>query len=254
MSKKIKVMIVEDNPQFSDSICEYFDGNNDIEITGVSYDSFEAIELLNKGIPDVILLDLVMPKADGFVLLQHLMTVKLEKKPLVIVLSALSNEIILKRANDMGAAYFMAKPFSMSILYERIMELAGKEQIAVNKPTRSGNSSTLDEKISTILLTIGIPSHLKGYKYLFEGVKMIVNKPNLTNKVTKQLYPEIGEVFGTTVANVERAIRTVIDAAINSGKLEKLNELFGHDVYTKNAKFTSSEILSLVANYVLQKS
>lgn len=109
----------------------------------------------------------------------------------------------------------------------------------------------MDEQIATILLTIGIPSHKKGYRYLYEGVRMLINNPDMVNNKTKRLYPEIGIVFNTTAGNVERAIRTALDSACNSGKFEKINVLYGQDIYNKNDKVTSSEVLSLVANKVL---
>lgn len=125
MLEKVEVMIVEDNEQLAESMSVYFESKNNISVTGIASNAFEAIELLKETIPDTIILDLVMPQADGFVLLQYLLTTPLKKKPQVIVLSAMSNEIIMKKACDMGAIYYVVKPFALSILYERIVSLAG---------------------------------------------------------------------------------------------------------------------------------
>lgn len=125
MKDCVRVMIVEDNPQIADSIRNYLTKKNEIEVVGIAFNSLEAIELLKTAIPDLIILDLVMPKSDGFVLLEFLQRSKFEKTPEVIVLSAVSSEIIIKRACALGAVYYMIKPFSMGVLYERVQDVIG---------------------------------------------------------------------------------------------------------------------------------
>lgn len=248
MTEFVRIMIVEDNPQLIDSIRSYFTKKNDIEVVGIAFNSLEAIELMKTVSPDLIIMDLVMPKSDGFVLLEFLHESKAEKKPEVIVLSALSHETIIKRACELGAIYYMVKPFAMEVLYERVQDVIGMRSIKPNKPAESIDTRFLNQKVITIFLTVGIPSHIKGYQYLREAVKMVYLEPDLINSITKKLYPRIGGVFNTSSINVERGIRHAIDCAWESGKLNKINELFECEVYRKNFRPTNGEFISLIAD------
>lgn len=251
MLGKIRIMIVEDNPQLAESISSYLETQEDLQVVGIAYNADEAIEQLGTLLPDTIILDLVMPQSDGFVLLNHLRTVQYEKRPQVIVLSAVSSDAIIKRACDEGAVYYIAKPFTMAVLLERIRDLSTSQPKSPMRPSfKPSEKATLDERISTVLMSIGIPSHLKGYRYLIQGVKMLNDNPDLISNITKQVYPGIGLVFNTTAGNVERSIRTVIDTAISSGRLERLNELFGYEVYSPDKNITCAALMSLVTNRV----
>ncbi|NLA83512.1 MAG: sporulation transcription factor Spo0A, partial [Clostridiales bacterium] len=94
----------------------------------------------------------------------------------------------------------------------------------------------------------GIPAHIKGYHFLREAIKMVVEDNDVINRITKELYPGIAKKFNTTPSKVERAIRHSIDVAWNRGKVENINQLFGYTVYDKNDKPTNGEFIALVAD------
>lgn len=248
MPERVRIMIVEDNPQLADSIRSYFAKKNDIEVVGIAFNSLEAIELMKTVSPDLIITDLVMPQSDGIVLLEHLHESKSEKIPEIIVLSALNNEAIIKRACELGAVYYMVKPFAMEVLYERVQDVIGLRTVKSNQQEDSKDLRFIDQKIINIFLTVGIPSHIKGYQFLREAVKTVYLQPVLINSITKKLYPRIGDVFGTSSTNVERGIRHAIDCAWESGKLDNVNELFKCEIYTKNFRPTNGEFISLIAD------
>ena len=173
-----------------------------------------------------------------------------------IVMSALNREDIIERTLELGASYYMVKPVQASALYKRIGDLTGKtvdEHKTIAFPEKRTMSQ--DEKLSSIFLTIGIPAHIKGYQYLREGIKMVVEEPDRIGSITKVLYPGIAEHFNTTPSKVERAIRHAIEVAWTRGKIENINSIFGYNIYSKNDKPTNGEFIALIADkLILEKS
>ena len=196
--------------------------------------------------PDVVILDLVMPKTDGFGFLQAVN----KGNAKILVLSALSKDAFVQRAMDLGADYYMRKPCSFRELTQRIRELNSPARAgATRKPNRD-----MDERISNIFITVGIPAHIKGYQFLREAIKMAVENPEIINSITKRLYPEVARVFDTSASKVERAIRHAIEVAWNRGKIENINSLFGIKVYNHNEKPTNGEFIALVADKMILES
>jgi two-component system, response regulator, stage 0 sporulation protein A len=251
MSEKIRVMVVDDNSQLRDMMCEYFRMVDFSEVVGEASNGVEAIEKLQKLQPDVIILDLIMPMMDGIGVLEKIPELKI-RKPRVIVLSALGQENVIHEAISLGAEYYVLKPFDMDILGKRIHEMAqdgqkstGTRQAQV--PQKSA-ARLLEEEITSIFLTIGIPAHIKGFNYLREAVKMVIEDNELINSITKELYPGVACRLNTTASKVERAIRHAIEVAWTRGRIENINIIFGYNIYSKNDKPTNGEFIALVAD------
>ena len=160
----------------------------------------------------------------------------------------------LSRALALGARYFMTKPLNVRALAERLYDTAltaagetpmtaATERVKINR--------ALDERLSNIFITVGIPAHIKGYHYLREAVKLTVENPDIINSITKRLYPAVAARFGTSPSKVERAIRHAIEVAWNKGKIENVNHIFGIKVYSANDKPTNGEFIALVADKLL---
>ena len=242
---KTTILIADDNPEIVETLREELTKCPDNVIAGVARDGSEAISLFNSLSPDVVVLDLVMPRTDGFGFLQAI-----EKgKSKIIVLSALSRDEFVEKAVSLGADYYMRKPCSYPQLLSRIAELAGGESAHV-RPKKT----EMDEKISNIFITVGIPAHIKGYQFLREAIKMAVENPDIINSITKRLYPEVARKFDTSPSKVERAIRHAIEVAWNRGKIENINTLFGVKVYGHNEKPTNGEFIALVADKMILES
>ena len=145
------------------------------------------------------------------------------------------------------------KPVPPELVAERAKELVGLSgtEIKTSAPREKKNAASLDEKISNIFISIGIPPHIKGYAYLREGIKMTVEQPSIINNVTKQLYPSIAEKFSTTASKVERAIRHSIEVAWNRQRVDAINAIFGVRVYIGTDKPTNSEFIALVADKLI---
>ena len=95
---------------------------------------------------------------------------------------------------------------------------------------------------------MGIPAHIKGYQYLREAIKLVIEKPEMIGGITKELYPAIARRFGTTSSKVERAIRHAIEVAWSRGRVDTLNKAFGCDVAQPDDKPTTGEFIALIAD------
>ena len=147
----------------------------------------------------------------------------------------------------------MIKPISPQVLADRITDLyvTYTTPVQARASTETIKNKALEERISNIFITVGIPAHIKGYQFLREAIKMAINSPEIINSITKELYPSIASKFETSASKVERAIRHAIEVAWNRGKIENINSVFGIKVYTNNEKPTNGEFIALVADKML---
>ena len=248
----VRVVIADDNLQTREMLAQFLAQQNGIEIVGTANNGLEAIEQVQKQEPDVLICDMIMPQMDGYGVLERLQIMKLARMPGVIALTALSRDDFIARAINLGACYYMVKPFDFTLLARRVFEVAGEknraEAMTAQPSGASGGAVSLEERIANLFLTVGIPAHIKGYQYLREGVRMVVDNPDLMGHITKELYPGIARRFDTTSSKVERAIRHAIEVAWNRGRIEALDEAFGKNVCSLNDKPTNSEFIALVSD------
>lgn len=245
-----RVLVVDDNSEMRRVLCDCIAKQEDMKVVGQAANGAEALGILSAEPVDVMLLDIIMPRMDGYALLENMGKMKIDPSPQVIVLTALGRDDFIMRAIDMGAKYYIVKPFEMSALLARIRELAGTQPIKVEPVRMQGieRVQSIDEKLSSLFLTIGIPAHIKGYQFLREGVKMVVEKPDIINRITKELYPGIAKRYNTSASKVERAIRHAIEVAWNRGRIDTLNRAFGCKVCTKEDKPTNGEFIAMIAD------
>ena len=245
-----RILILESNEAFAAELKEYFSGRNDFEVCGVTGDGLEGIRLMEKTEPNIVVMSLFLKNTDGISVLEEARAQG--RKADFVVMGNFADDTIINRAIALGARYYLMKPVPASIVEERVAELSeGPVGQAKYERKRAG---TLDERITNIFISIGIPPHIKGYGYLREGIKMAVQDPHIINNVTKGLYPIIGEKYQTTASKVERAIRHAIEVAWNRGRVEAINAIFGARVYLGTEKPTNSEFIALVADKLLLES
>ena len=243
----ILIAIDDDNAK---SINNFFSSINGYSVCACCNDGESAIDNIVNLQPDVVILDLILPKVDGFAVLDFISKKLLTKRPLVIVVSALTQDAFVNKALSAGANDFLAKPFSLDSLKSHIDALFSGTPITNNSLSKS-KSKVIEEQITTVFLTIGIPAHIKGYQYLREAIKLTFEHPNYINNITKELYPAIAQKFETTPSKVERAIRHAIEIAWNRGRIESINTIFGIKVYNNADRPTNSEFIALVADKML---
>lgn len=258
---KIKIVIADDNKEFSSILSDYLRGQSDFEVVGIAKDGIEAVKLVAAHQPDVLVLDIIMPHLDGLGVLERINV--MPNMPKVIVLSAVGQDKITQRAINLGAEYYVVKPFDMEIFSKRVRQMfsSGNSQTEVRRSSFmvtetpayvSGNS--LEAEITNIIHEIGVPAHIKGYLYLREAIQMVVNDVELLSAVTKELYPSIAKKFNTTASRVERAIRHAIEVAWSRGQVDTINKIFGYTIHNDKGKPTNSEFIAMVADKLRLKS
>ena len=251
MNNKIKLYIA-DNTEFKSELIKELETNEEIEVVGSSSDGSVAENEIMSIKPNVLIFDIVLPSQDGFVMIEKLKARMGQECPKLIVASALVHEGFISKAISMGVSYYINKPCKPASVIDRIKDVNALKVVSSNKDVDARNKSrVIDEKISNIFITVGIPAHIKGYQFLREAIKMAIDTPDIINSITKKLYPAIAEKFDTSASKVERAIRHAIEVAWNRGKIENINSIFGLKVYTSNEKPTNGEFIALVADKML---
>ncbi len=253
--KNINVAVFENNEDLLNELTSYISSVEGYAVCAASTNGNAATELIKRNAPDVAIVDLVLSGLDGFGVLDAIK----ETCPgcLSITIGGFADDKIVDRAIEHGAVYYLAKPVKAETLMNRIRELSSDKSIEYKVGTDFRDKrkiSSLDEKISNIFITIGIPPHIKGFSYLRESIKMAVAEPSIINRVTKELYPGVGEKFNTSASKVERAIRHAIEVAWNRGRTDAISSIFGARVYIGSERPTNSEFIALVADKLILES
>lgn len=244
--KAIKVLIADDNREFCELLKEFISHQDDFVLSGIANNGLEALEIIQQQAPDVMVLDIIMPHLDGIGVLEKLSSGTAAYKPKVIMLTAFGQESITQRAVELGADYFILKPFDFSVLANRIRQLA--DGVAVSQYISTTKPRNLDVAVTNIIHEMGVPAHIKGYHYLREAILCVINEVNLLGAVTKELYPMIAQKYQTTPSRVERAIRHAIELAWDRGNIEMMTKFFGYTINLERGKPTNSEFIAMVAD------
>lgn len=242
---KTTLILADEDQNILDEMVKNFTDDK-YEIIATTTNGEELIDLINSKKPDVVVMDIVLQNCDGFKVLE-----RMEKgKTSIIIHSSLSMDGFINKAVSLGAKYYCIKPFDVNTLKERINDIVNPTNVHSNNFYGKTNNQ-IEEKITNIFITVGIPAHIKGYQFLREAIKLAIANPEIINSITKKLYPTIAEKFDTSASKVERAIRHAIEVAWNRGKIENINNLFGIKVYSTNEKPTNGEFIALVADKML---
>ncbi len=261
MNEKIKILIADDNLDFVSTLITYFKTQEDVEVIATAKDGQEAYNKIIMERPQVALLDVIMPHLDGLGVLEKLISSNVEL-PICVMLSAVGQDDVTAQAINLGARYYILKPFKMDVLMKRIRELVNmpapkqtNKQVTKELKTnyipisnQASKEEILEIKVTNIIHEIGVPAHIKGYQYLRDGIMMVVNNIEVINQITKQLYPDLAKKYKTTPSRVERAIRHAIEVAWNRGQIETVESIFGYTVNSNKGKPTNSEFIAMIAD------
>ena len=256
---KINVAIVDDNERMIGLLDAILKTDKNIEVIGRGGDGVKALDIIRNQEPDVVLLDLIMPKLDGLEVMQQVnRDTSLKKRPAFIVISAIGQENITENAFSLGAMYYIMKPFENDMILRRIHQVTEKQML---QPVHQIKGRTveyvseyreknLEADVTNVIHEIGVPAHIKGYQYLRDAIIMSVEDKEVINSITKVLYPTIAKMNKTTPSRVERAIRHAIEVAWSRGKMDTIDELFGYTIHTGKGKPTNSEFIALIADKI----
>lgn len=241
---EIRVLMIDDNINLVEMVKEYFNTRETVKIVMEAHDGLEGIEMIekNQDLYDLIILDLIMPNKDGLYVLEEMKKRGIYKK--VIVATSYNAADTIRQVSEYGVSYFILKPFELCDLEKRIQETLK----SVEGKSIDVKYNNLQMSITKLLHELGIPSHIKGYQYIREGIGILYERPETIGGITKELYPELADKFDTTVSRVERAIRHAIEVSWNRGNWDVMEEIFGHSIDIDKAKPTNSEFIVTIAD------
>lgn len=255
--EKLNVAIADDNERMLQLLGDIVESDEELSVVGTAKDGNEAFQMIKDKQPDVVLLDIVMPKLDGLGVLEKVNNDRsIKKHPAFIIISAIGQERITEDAFNKGADYFIMKPFNNDMVIDRIKHVRQQrnhvEQKKINAYERveSLSKESLEAEVTEIIHEVGVPAHIKGYQYLREAIIMSVNDMDMLNSITKILYPGIAKKFDTTPSRVERAIRHAIEVAWSRGKMDTIDEMFGYTINNGKGKPTNSEFIALITDRI----
>lgn len=242
----IRVYIADQSYEFQRTVYDYFLGS-DVTVVGDSDSGKKAYDDIIALHPDFVIMDLWLKDKDGTQLIRDVKK-SMKDAPCFIVNTAISNTSVLEEAIEAGAAFCFAKPCDISQIAMRIYSIAKISKNSTESLIPA--HSQLESYVTRLLHKVGVPAHIKGYKYLRTAILMTYNDADLINSVTKSLYPTIAKEYETTSSRVERSIRHAIELAWDRGDCDVLNALFGYTVHRAKGKPTNSEFIALVSDYL----
>lgn len=263
MDTKLSVLIADADEHLAMKLAQYLKGTGTVKVVDVVKDGQTALDVVKQSKPDLLLLDLVLPGRDGLSVMESLS--QMDCNTCIVVTSALDNSNMITYACQLGADYYICKPYDCKTVYERIQQLYGryhrvqptasKEPAAALERADAGKREqknapafTLEAKVTAEIRALGIPAHIKGYQYIREGIILALEDEDMLDYITKFLYPTIAKKYNTTAGSVERAIRHAIGVAWERGNREAIIELYGYAYCDKQERPTNSEFLSLIVD------
>ena len=258
--EKLNVAIADDNERIVELLDRIVSSDEELNVVGKAGNGEELYDIIKAKEPDVVLLDIIMPKVDGLTVMERVNEDKnMKKRPAFIVITAVGQEKITEDAFALGANYYILKPFDNDMVISRIKPVRKNCSEKNFQEVRRVNAyeskaeyieRNLETDVTEIIHEIGVPAHIKGYQYLRDAIIMSVGDMDMLNSITKILYPTIAKKHQTTPSRVERAIRHAIEVAWSRGKMDTIEELFGYTVSGGKGKPTNSEFIALIADKI----
>lgn len=250
MEKKLNILVADDNKPFTDKLAEFISKENYTDKVYKAYDGEEAWTLMQAIKPDVVVIDLIMPRLDGVGFLKRAANINTDfDKTTVVCLSPGAGDKTMETVLNMGAKHFLLKPQSPQSVSDVVKALTNSKTHEKEAAT-AHKEQDLEKIVTDIIHDLGVPAHIKGYHYIRTAIMMVVDNMDMLNYITKRLYPEIAKKYQTTSSRVERAIRHSIEVAWTRGHQETMNEIFGYTIQTYKGKPTNSEFIAMVADRI----
>ena len=245
MDNLTSVIIADNSEEFCSSLSSALRQTKGFQVIATATDGEQALRLVSERRPDVLVLDMMLPKRDGISVLKAVSA--MDRRPKTLATSGFITDYVSSAAAGLGVQYLMLKPCDTEAVVERLKEIRGGETL--RKPeSRRPDKAGIETLVTGSIHEIGVPAHIKGYQYLREAIIIAVDDMDVINAITKVLYPQVAKTFQTTPSRVERAIRHAIEVAWDRGDLDTLQRFFGYTVSNTKGKPTNSEFIALIAD------
>ena len=262
----VRVIVAEDDIRQRLSLAESLNRQEGLSVVGVAEDGLETLKLVRECEPKVVVCDMVMPRMDGFMVLEQVRRIDPRRRPGIIVLSALRRDDFISRAMALGADYYMVKPANIVFLTQQILRIANRDRedllipsmpmgLAAPAPVIAQTkerpvAESADMLVANLLISLGMPAHLNGYRFIHQAVLMVLDRPDMLSNITCTLYPAVAKQFSTTASRVERSIRHAIYVAWTQGGPEVFNKALENQAFTYADKPTNCEMIALLSERV----
>jgi len=253
MENQIKVLIAEEKEEFRNTLKKTFEDNG-YNVVAATNDGMDVISYIERFSPDAVALGLLLSRIDGIGVLEKVKSMRLEKKPKIIVLTENHSDETLSMCMKNGAIYYMLKPCDPQIVADRIRSVInsddGEDKAMEENREREARKKRrkMEITVTNMIHMVGVPANIKGYMYLRDAIMYAIEDNDLISAVTKQLYPKVAENYKTSASRVERAIRHAIEVACLRGNEDALYKLFGYTVSNSKGKPTNSEFIAMIAD------
>ncbi|NTV89116.1 MAG: response regulator [Clostridiales bacterium] len=227
--ERISVLIADDSEEYSGMLHERLSKYEYLRIEGVAKNGHETLDKIYSILPDILLLDIVMPGIDGIEVLERLQSKDIHYRPIVVVISAVAVDFFIRRVMELGAHYYFVKPMDTAQLAPmlrdfyldrfRIPDHEDEEKeiektLVLREQQIKANSAEINI-VDGLLRKEGLNPFDSGYIYLREAILMDMDGTIPKKKVSRVIYPLIAKKFGTTPKKVERAARSAVEKVIS---------------------------------------
>ncbi len=248
MARKISVLLA-DNSEYFAVPCANVMKSHGLDVHLCDKDGKAVLEAIGRQQPDVVIMDLFLPRMDAIGLLGSAELQSMSHRPQMMIMSGFDNPALEREVMAAGADYYFLRPFDAAEMSRRIQTLCGEQTAPdAHRPAADAPAVTLEMQVTDIIHQIGVPAHIKGYQYLRDAILMAIKDDSIINAVTKRLYPAVAKRHDTTSSRVERAIRHAIEVAWDRGDVDVLNAYFGYTIHNSRGKPTNSEFIAMIAD------
>lgn len=248
MPKKIRVLQVEKDAHYRQEIADHFGRLDDFIYFGLDT-ADQLLTKIGEYRPQLIFLATDMPPYGAFPLLKKIRT-RWQKDSLAVVLFSTQDypDSFVAKAGELGADYFIIRPINVVILEQRIRQVVDS-QLAIGNDS-APSFREVKEICINFFDAMGVPPQYKGYQYLIQGIWLAIVYPDWLGAMTRKLYPAIGQHYGATTTQVERAMRYALDVTWEKGNLDELYRLFPYEIRENKGKPTNSMFIAKMADLV----
>lgn len=239
------MLIVQDKSSIEQDCLE----SRGFQVVGIEHDGAKAVDSVLLLRPDAVLCDAFLPQIDALGIVEKLRA--RGYRGLFFCLAGAPNDTLASSLMRSGADYYLVRPFAFDYLADRLRSLhaAGHNNNGgYTIPTQINDEFDLEGCVSDLMRQIGVPAHIRGYKYIRKSIIMSLKNSDMLNAITKELYPGVARAYDTTPSRVERAIRHAIEVAWTRGDIEALNSMFGYTIKTSKGKPTNGEFISMLTD------
>lgn len=250
----MRVQIVDDNLQYAEELGRYFAGESLFELLPIITVSENAIAAFKELKPDIVVLDMIMPRIDGMEILRAANARESLSNAMIFATTPFYLDTsVIQQSIDLGVTYFFYKPIDAAAVYSRILDTVNaRRKLSVRKPaSKQEIENKIEGWIVNYLRSMGISAHLKGYEYIKCAIIYCVDHGGRIPPISTELFPFVAEKYNTNWKSVDRNIRTAIEYAWNHGNVDVQHKLFGYTVNGHSGSPTCKEFIAMICERIV---